>query len=223
MENPWRALPNVPPYVLGADLASINQSNAKRHWIEVENVLPEPFIGAVHSARVIALQLNPGFNAELDPPVHAQADFRTALLKNLRHEESDWPFYYFDPAFTGTPGGKWWARHTKKLREAVPVKTLAQRFAVVELFPYKSHRYRRCDVDSQSYGFELVRNAMKRDAVVLISRSLAMWESAIPELRGYGKRLTLSNYQRVYITPNNLMLRGVKSNDAWEQLISAFQ
>ena len=230
MTNPWLALPPSPPYVLPDDRTCVEAFNAKLppdspRRIEIEAVIPEPFVGAVKTAPVVVLLLNPGFGPE-DAASHADPEFRTALISNLRHVPSKWPFYFFDPRFRDThPGGRWWIEKTKRLaEEVIPLSALAQRLAVVEWFPYKStkHNSGSCRVLSQDYGFSLVAFAMERGALVVIARSVPSWESSVPALQNYPRKLTLSSSQNVALTPNNVKLNGEKTA-AWELLVNALR
>jgi len=58
-------------------------------------------------------------------------------------------------------------------------------------------------VPSQEYGFALVRDAIARDAVIVVMRSLARWLAAVPELAGYSRRFGLRSVQNVTISPKN--------------------
>lgn len=203
--------------MLPEDRLQVEAFNAKlpptSPWrLDVETVIPEPFIGAVTSAPVVVLQLNPGFDPATDSASHADPQFRTALFANLRHEQTTWPFYFFDPRFRDShPGGLWWKRKTKKLEEAIPLEHLAQRLAVIEWFPYKSRRYKiGCTVPSQEYGFSLVSSAIDRGALIVLSRSRELWERSIPALRSYPRKLTLSSVPNVALSPNNLTRDGRK-------------
>ncbi len=229
MINPWFALPTAGPFVLPEDSAAVDAFNARLPArspcrIDVEAVIPEPFVGAVLTAPVIVLQLNPGSD-ETNAAAHAVPEFRVALLANLRHELTDWPFYFLHPRFrVSQPGGRWWTGKTRKLAEVVPLKRLAERLAVVEWFPYKSPRYRLgCTVRSQEYGFSLVSDAMRRGALIVISRSHALWRKSVPALQDYRRQLTLASVQNVALTPNNLKYKGVKSPEAWSMLVEALE
>ena len=193
--------------------------------LAVETVIPEPFVGAVLTAPVVVLQLNPGFDPRGDPRAHAESMFRRALLANLRHERREWPFYFLEPTFRdSTPGGLWWQSKVRKLIDEVGPECVAERVAVVEWFPYKSTKYRRgCVVSSQRYGFGLVSSAIARDALIVISRSVALWESSVPSLRSYPRKLTLSSNQNVALSPNNLKHRDRKTAVAWSMLTDALR
>ena len=225
--NPWLALPSSPPYVLPDDRTCVEAFNAKLpsdspYRIKIEDVIPEPFVGTVKTAPVVVLQLNPGFSCR-DPASHANPEFRTALISNLSHEPSQWPFYFFDPRFRDThPGGLWWVEKTKELAEVIPLPILAQRLAVVEWFPYKSTKHKHgCRVRSLAYGFSLVASAMERGALVVIARSVRFWEGSVPALQYYPRKLTLSSKENVVLTRNNVLLNDKKKPAAWDLLVNA--
>lgn len=147
------------------------------------------------------------------------------MLDNLQHRNTEYPFFFFDPRFIKTPGGIWWKDKTKVLRNEVPLKVLSKNIAVVEWFPYKSDKFKypgkRKRVASQEYSFNLVSEAMDRGALIIISRSVKLWEESVPELQNYNRKLTLSSAQNVVITPNNLLLNREKTTAAWEMLLEA--
>jgi len=224
--NPWTKLPLESPFVLSEDIACVNTYNAtisksNPNYIVVDSVIPEPFVGDVHSASVIILLLNPGLDENNDPQVHADPDFRKALLDNLEHRESNWPFYFFNPLFEKTPGGKYWKGKTKNLAAEFSYSDLSKRLAAIEWFPYKSRRYGGCTVPSQQYSFALVRAAIQRNATIVVARSLAKWEASVPELRQYEHILTLSSSQNVVLSSNNLKYNGEKVERAWARLVEA--
>ena len=93
---------------------------------------------------------------------------------------------------------------------------------MVEWFPYKSAKFKlACRVQSQEYGFALVRAALARGALLVIARGMKLWEESVPAIRTYPRKLTLSSVQNVALTPNNLKLQGRKSKRAWALLVGA--
>jgi hypothetical protein len=228
MKNPWRHLPRRPPLVLPMDRAAIEEFNSRLpdrspYRVDVLQVVPEPFIGHALKARVIVLQLNPGLDSRRDPSAHRQLAFRRSLFGNLRQTRTRYPFYYFDSRFRmSTPGGRWWTTKTRRLTDKVPSERLASTLAVIEWFPYKSTKFKAgCTVPSQEYSFWLLRAAMKRRALIVVSRGLRAWQASVPELRNYTRKLTLSSVQNIALSPNNLKLRGRKTPKAWDLLIRA--
>lgn len=227
MENPWLGLPDKQPYVLSCDREAVELFNGRLDSsdlvrLHVDDVIPEPFVGAVRTAPVVILQLNPGC-AETDNQAHADPAFRTALYANLRHEASDWPFYFLDPRFRDvTPGGRWWTKTLRMLIDELSFERVSNNVAVIEWFPYKSRKFRRgCRTSSQDYGFALVRLAIERKALIIVSRAVTLWEKAVPELCTYPHKLTLSSTQNVVITANNLKFESAKTPHAWQMLIDA--
>lgn len=225
--NPWLGLPQTSPFVLPMDAYAIGSHNCSceqkpEFAFNVTDVLPEPFIGDAQNASVIILQLNPGFDPLADPPAHADKKFRTSLLANLGHEDQQWPFYCLNPDFQSYPCSTWWHKKLRKIKEKVPCEILAKRLAVIEWFPYKSTRFKHGKrVDSQDYSFYLVRNAIARGSLIILSRSRKLWEYSVPELSNYRRLLTLSSVQNVSLTPGNLLLEGQKFTGAWEMVLSA--
>lgn len=225
--NPWPDLPRSAPFVLPRDAHAIDAHNSKceqkrEFAFNIIDVLPEPFIGDVQKASVVILQLNPGFDPVADPPSHADDEFRKSLLANIGHKHQEWPFYYLNPEFRNHPGSIWWHRKLGKMQAEIPCEALAKRLAVIEWFPYKSTRFKPGKgVDSQDYSFSLVREAISRKALIILSRSRKLWEKSVPELSGYRRLLTLSSVQNVSLTPGNLLLAGQKSPAAWEMVLSA--
>jgi hypothetical protein len=228
MDNPWRLLPETPPFVLQCDRAEVDEFNFQLPQdspfrLRIDDLIPEPFIGAVTTAPVIVLQLNPGCG-KTTAASHADPAFRQSLLANLRHEPSESPFYFLDPRFRRHDGRRWWEPKLRKLSEVVSFDQLSRGLAVVEWFPYKSTKFKHgCRTASQEYGFALVRSAIERNALIVVSRSVRRWEKSVPELCTYRKKLTLSSTRNVALTPNNLKYNSVKCPEAWRMLVDAIR
>lgn len=202
--NPWISLPTSAPFVLPGDADPIQAFNARareNYRIHVE-VIPEPFLG-LPDAPVVLLNLNPGFNDE-DLAWHEEPEFKAQSLANLTHRASPYPFYLLNPDLEA-PGVRWWTRRLGKLIEAVGVEQVARSVLCVELFPYHSRRFEHAKLRlaSQEYGFDLVRNALGRGAVVVVMRGWKFWKEAVPELEQYRRRFALRSVQNVSITPGN--------------------
>lgn len=202
-DNPWLDLPNRPPFVLPQDKALIDQFNSKaaeRYHIPLD-ILPEPYLGNP-DAPVVLLGLNPGFNVK-DPEWHGNARFRKLSRANLLHKRADYPFYLLDPTIDRT---KWWDRNLRWLIEEVGcAKTVANNVLCVELFPYHSKRFKHAKLclKSQQYSFALVRQAIERNAVILLLRGYRLWLSNIPELQKYPSIYIARSFQTAAISPGN--------------------
>lgn len=207
MENPWIKLPEASPFVLEIDEIAISQHNqiAKQDHQVILEMYPEPFIGN-NDADIVILNLNPGFGGEEDLENHINHQHFINLLKgNLNQDKLDYPFFFLDPRISATPGYKWWNARLKKLVGLVGRKKLSKSILCVEYFPYHSKRYNYSNqvLNSQSFSFQLVRNAVKRGALIVCFRSLNKWKEAVPELEEYENLYKLNNPRAVYLTPNN--------------------
>lgn len=107
MQNPWLQLPTQSPYILEMDRVAIERYNesvrADDTKVIVESI-PEPFIGNPVTAKVVLLSLNPGHSKD-DAEAYSNADFRQAMMHNLRHEAQECPFYGLNPKFALTACG----------------------------------------------------------------------------------------------------------------------
>jgi hypothetical protein len=200
--NPWQQLPLQKPFVLPEDkgpLSSFNASASDDFFVHLE-LLPEPFLGSP-SAPVVVLGLNPGFK-EADLTQHTDPSFISRSRCNLMHGPSDYPFYLLDPGITRT---KWWDRKLDSLIKLVGREIVARGVLCVEYFPYHSRRFqhRRVQVPSQKYGFELVRQALLRQAVIIVLRGRRLWLTAVPELQSYRTLYYTNNPQNPIISPRN--------------------
>jgi hypothetical protein len=204
MRNPWIDLPTAPPFVLADDREQIARFNHRANeitWIH-EQLLPEPFLGDP-CAPVVLLNLNPGFSTE-DEKFHTQAVFSRASRMNLAHKASEYPFYLLSPDVEG-PGRQWWQRRLAPLLKVASRQVVAKRICCIEYFPYhtRKFRHRGLRVPSQDYSFHLVREAIHRDAIIVLMRSHRLWYEAIDELRNHDRLYTLRSVQNTVMSRKN--------------------
>jgi hypothetical protein len=206
MQNPWKKLPENPPFILDIDKNIIDKHNkkSKSKYQIVDHMYPEPYLGR-HSADIVLLNLNPGFGGEEDLKNHKMnKPFIELLKKNLVQEELEYPFIFLDPTISDTSGYKWWNTRLRTLIEKVGRKKLAKSLLCLEFFPYHSKKYNFKElVNSQRYSFYLLEEAIKRDAFIISFRSFSKWSSAVPELQDYKHLYHLNSPQNVYFTKNN--------------------
>lgn len=202
--NPWQELPTAQPFVLEGDRALVDTFNtrAKARQAIDTSLLPEPFLGRPH-APVVLLGLNPGWSPG-DAEWHRNPEFVRLCRANLVHEPSRYPFYLLNPTLSA-PGTRWWTSRLRLLIESVGVEAVAQGLLCVEYFGYHSATYSGATprLPSQDYGFNLVRSALAREAVVLVLRSAKFWFAAVPELSSYRRRYSLRSVQNVSVSPKN--------------------
>jgi hypothetical protein len=204
MQNPWHELPHEAPFVLAEDGEAIERfnrtaSDATRIHLQV---LPEPFLGNPE-APIVLLGLNPGFSSA-DALCHSDPIFAQLSRDNLEHRASDYPFYLLNPEVRG-PGRDWWDRRLGHLLRIIQRDVVADRVLCIEYFGYHSVRFghRQLRLPSQDYGFFLVRKAMSRGSLVVLTRGRRTWLDAVPELQTYPRLFTLRSVQNTTITSRN--------------------
>lgn len=206
MDNPWDDLPVMEPFVLEDDKQSIFGFNHKAkpaHKIHLE-LLPDPYLGNPN-AKIMLLNLNPGYSVD-DITFHRHDEFFIKTCRdNLLHNDQQYPFYLLNPQNCRSPGFKWWHKKLKPLIERYDLKKVANEICCIEFFPYHSQNYRSIypPLSSQLYGFHLVREAVKRGAMIIVMRSQKNWLEQVPELRSHNF-YTLSSVRNPTISPNNL-------------------
>ena len=211
MQNPWKNLPKKAPYILTHDqkvIKAFNKRVAKEYKIN-EKLLPDPFLGKP-KAPVVLLNLNPGMDGT-ESKLHKDPSFRPAFFANLRHEHAS--FYYFDRKFKNTSGSTWWRRKmkeiifelTKSLKdEQKTLDLLGKKIFVIEYFPYHSKKFHNPGrIGSQDYNVHLVRQAIKRNALIIMMRGEKKWLKLVPELKRK-KYPTLKSPQAAALSRRNL-------------------
>jgi hypothetical protein len=169
-------------------------------------LIPEPFIGDPETAKVVLLNLNPGFDATVEGN-HSRSEIKDAIFRNLRRERREYPFYAFDPAFKGTGVANYWCEYTHNLQSATGLddRAFAQRLLAIEWFPYPSTSGslpRRVLCGSQEYSFQLAKEMMAKQGVQFIGmRSKNHWALADSE---FSRIPFLKNPQRPWITRGNM-------------------
>lgn len=204
MQNPWLDLPLRAPYVLAGDKLSIDQHRHANNEIRL-NTLPEPYIGGLNNAEVIFLALNPGFR-ESDVTVNlTHPEFATVNRRN-QSDPYNSTFYYFDGVFEERGGYWWWKKQLKPLLDAgVTEQDIRNKVMLIEYLPYHSETAGKISnliVPSQQFTFELVREAIRRNKLIIMMRSEKLWLKAVPELEG--KYTMPHNKRNVIISPGNM-------------------
>jgi hypothetical protein len=218
--NPWAALEDRAPYVLPGDAPLIDRFNRSSYGVEPWaihlDVPPTPFTGNLEGA-VVLLNLNPGYS-DLHPDEFSDGAYRASVLANLRQDTIPHTFMLLDPVWRQTKAGhRWWSRKARELVEVVGLEAVTAHLLVVEWCPYHSRKFRDLPalLPSQSFGFDVVRQAMERDAVIVAMRSFKKWSLAVPELTGYDNYFELRNVQNPTLSRRNC------PDGAFERMVAA--
>ena len=162
----WKKFcPEQPPYILPGDDIVLHQAglscryggwdgfiadpdfgapgNSQLHL----DLLPMPFVGNLKTASVFLLMLNPGFGPHDYFGEYGVADYRVALLDNLRQTNRN-SFLFLDPRFSWHGGYGYWHNKLQNVITSFAKKVgisygRARRFfqlqvAAIELAPYHS-------------------------------------------------------------------------------------
>jgi hypothetical protein len=145
------------------------------------------------------LQLNPSYSSrEFDGPRDSERLQRD--LDSLKDESHN----HLGVALKDG----WWAPRLGQLVSDLGRDLLARSICSVEFFPYRSRHFAHGQVrlPSQGYTFSLVRKALERDALLLVTRNFQLWVSAIPELHARRNEVVieLKNPRNSYFSERNM-------------------
>ena len=228
MNNPWenfsRTMKNEMGFIKKFNDNLENKKDGEEYEIKTENLIPEPFIGNPLKAKLILLNLNPGYKEGKTKKQYKNKKFSKACEQNLKHNLSNYPFYYLNPEFQKLEGCSWWKKRLEHIVDMEDTKKPAENIANIEFFPYHSKKsgkintfkkimeiktWAETKLESQKYNFYLVRqilNEQKENKNIIIMRSEKLWLEAIPQL-AYNNYYILSSTQNNVISYNNLKKR----------------
>jgi hypothetical protein len=219
MKNPWAEfVENLDEtnLVLKEEKAIIerfNQSVNEAYKIHTE-ILPSPFMGNVEIAPIMLLVLNPGYD-----PKEEKSGFYTKynewILSELTHSKDDkkLPLFSLDEDYK--EDSPYWYNKLKKLHEKHGIKKVSNNICIVQFSPYTSEKYKNIpsslikkefDQDylpSQLYNFWLVKKAIERRSIIVLTRSKKLWIKAVPELENYENLIITKNPRNPTISIGN--------------------
>ena len=210
MNNPWKDLPNNPPYLLEIDQEAVLKYNSKlneshNHWIHTE-LLPEPYLGTPN-APLVLLTGNPGYHED-DIKYHQTSKFQKISRDNLLHNPTEYPLYLLNPEIFDAPGCKYWRQKLKPLVKKYGEKKVANKVFILEYHGYHSKKFKtfrkNCKLPSQEYSFELLRRAIVNNAIVVAMRNIKNWLESVAQLEGYRNYYSVNSVQNPAISSNNL-------------------
>jgi hypothetical protein len=179
--------------------------------------VPFPYYGNPNTARVVVLQANPGYDL-----MRNDRPFANEILdldyRNLLHKVSS-PLYTLLPRYrewvytNGKKGTCWYWKRTRHLREKVDLDKMSSGMMYMELFPYRSVEllYPKTLPPSQEYTFNLLRQLLKKNVLVIMTRKDREWEKTVQELKSYHKIIKIKNHRNIHLSPNILGQDGFQS------------
>lgn len=178
-------------------------------------IMPAPFMGDVHNAPIVLLLLNPGYDKTEDADNY-YSDYRDWWKNEIQHHPTkpDLPFFALHEEYSKS--SNYWIRKLKPLIENSGREIVSKNICSIQYFPYHTEKYKNIyknllkeegfidHLPSQKYNFDLVKKAMERNALIIITRSKKLWFNAIPELAEYENNHFTNSYQNITISKNNL-------------------
>jgi hypothetical protein len=162
--------------------------------------------GDIDNARVLVLLANPGFNP-------ANPEFRDEPLAI-----PGWPLAVLAPeAAERVPGAhKWVSQRLSALFKRVTPEAVAKHVTLVQSHPWASTAFHPgCVLPSRPVIQARVRKRVEEGALVVLSRSRAIWA---PALEGLSSRVLVTRSARSpFVTPGNL------GEEAFERLVAALK
>jgi hypothetical protein len=208
-KNPWADFEYSDFMVHQLDADAVQEHNriATKNFKFIPFLTPEPWIGNP-DANVVILLANPGATKENIDGQRETNPFREKLsIANLHGESMQYPHYFLDPRLESDPGGKWWRAALGTLIKETSLDQVANSVMSLEALPYHSGNFAlpAKPIATQAFTFQLLRDAMARQAFIVIYRQPEYWLENVPELAGYKhKTMDPNTTQRVWITPGNL-------------------
>lgn len=208
MKNPWLNfnISGEMVHQLDRDSFSLHNASVVADYKFLPQLAPEPWIGDPE-AKLLVLLANPGATrGDVLGKKQEGADLINQLsIANLNHSIKDYPHFFFNPILEGTDGHTWYKKRFGHLIEATSAQNVSKKVLSCELVPYHSFSWKKPRVmpPTQSYTFEIVRNAIERGAVILIGRGKADWFKNVPELSKYKRYFQPASAQCAYISPKN--------------------
>jgi hypothetical protein len=208
LRNPWTSfeISSSMVHEMDKEAFDLHNSRVTQEFQFLDHLAPEPWIGN-KSANLLVLLANPGATrGDVARKKQKGADRINELsIQNLRGQIKDFPHFFFNPELEGTDGHTWYAKRFQHLILETSPRNLAHKVLSCELAPYHSFSWKkpRKTLPTQSFTYQLVADAMKRDAVIVIGRGRAEWFKNVPGLEKYKRYFQPSSSQCSYLSPNN--------------------
>ncbi len=205
MINPWLNLSTANnDFVATIDIDylhhyQLRRSAQKDDFKLVTSVVPEPWCGPLLNARVLVLSGNPHWD-DRDSGLPELAHPR--MRENLSGRE---PIFWLDPSLIGTSGANWYRlKLLKNVLETCESRKVAERLSLVDFVGYRSHRWdHSLRPPSQAFTINAVREAIQRDAWIVVSRGRKLWIDVVPDLALYPRVLFNRSVQNVRLSLQN--------------------
>lgn len=212
MENPWISFNPLTeePLIHNADLPHVESFNQamseKRDFVIAKHLEPLPYLGNPN-ADVVVLLANPGVSEPERQLTFRMNPEKSRLNRgNLIHAGSDSFKTRIHCPENRALESQWWKARVQALFERTTPANVADGIFIANFHAYHSRSWHPIPFTfpTQTYTFELVRRAVARDALILMSRNMVGWFTAIPGLYDHTYRKQFVSSRSVHLSPRNL-------------------
>lgn len=222
MKNPWSEFSKSlyeSKLILREEQNVIKEFNQKvdeKYKIHTD-IMPAPFMGDVKNSSVMILVLNPGYDKEEDKRGF-YSKYQDYWRNEIQHDfNKKLPLFCLDEEYCKY--SNYWANVLAPITSELGdngKEIVAKKVSKVQLFPYQSAKYKAIQksilktngfdkyLPSQLYNFQLVRDAINRNALIIVPRALKKWQEAVPELKEYKNKCTTNSYLNITLSQKNL-------------------
>ena len=207
LENPWSDFKYSSKMVHPMDFSAVTEHNqtSKPEYQFLLHLAPEPWIGNL-KGNLLVLYANPGATQDNLNRVIQENHTRVMekSIKNLTQSNAEFPHFHFDPELSGTEGAKWFESKYKWVLDSTSRRAVATNLITCELAPYHSVKWKVPKVmpPTQEFTYQVIRDGIERDAVILLARSARIWIEHIPQLAKYN-RVYYPNSINASVSPSN--------------------
>jgi hypothetical protein len=217
IENPWQSFnPSLGdrkvhqsdlPYFLGFNKGmGARKGEEKKQYLLAEHLEPHPYLGNP-LADVLVLMANPGVNdREKNPKFKMNQQKLEQNMQNLRHENlSSFKSRIHSPDNPDLES-EWFKPRVRELVQATSVDRVTNGIFLVNFHAYHSRSWHPIPFTfpTQHYSFKLVSEAVSRNALIIMSRNMLGWFTAIPSLFDHRNRIEFESTRSVYLSEGNL-------------------
>lgn len=223
MENPWQSFnPSLGdrkvhesdlPYFLGFNKGmGARKGEEKKQYLLAEHLEPNPYLGNP-LADVLVLMANPGVNdKEKNPKFKMNPKKLEQNRQNLRHENLDSFKSRIHSPDKPDLESEWFKPRVRELVQATSVDRVTNGIFLVNFHAYHSRSWHPIPFTfpTQHYSFRLVSEAVSRNALIIMSRNMLGWFTAIPNLFDHRNRIEFESTRSVYLSEGNLGMSNFK-------------
>ena len=162
------------------------------------SLVPSPYVGDLHKAKIFVLSLNPGLSFEDYYAEMCVQKFRDRLKKTLVQDLDgvEFPFIFLDPEFCWHGGFRWWERKLRGVIRMIAedrfngryldaLRDVSKRLASLELIPYHSASFKAASLirilpsarEIKCFAqAALPRDVERGDKTVIVTRKVNEWD-----------------------------------------------